>query len=355
MKKLILFFIFSNLLVNFTYASCEQRVDNIQTLYVNGMFTKVRAAEFNTLNIEVFIRERLPFFEPHTHLLHNKSEALLKQVFEVIRQKYEDKKSSRAIIEFINNDPEFLNDVVSHEKVQEFLQEIKHLYQFTESEADGKALIIKTQDLLDNCGRLILITHSQGNFYGNMAMTHFYSDYRFPSGYPIHEYPMLGNMQIASPVDEPGGAISRIYPNIIGHITNKNDVIMGLVRNTIGSVAANYDSAAIKGDWTGHELEQSYLGADGQGEYIHRTLERIAVSLIPYPMHKQETNFTSTAISGYGYSPLNTVLDIQFTDKSVYRYRDVPIETAEGVWGADAIGTYFNKSIRNKYAYQKLE
>lgn len=72
-------------------------------------------------------------------------------------------------------------------------------------------------------------------------------------------------------------------------------------------------------------------------------------------MHKQETNFTSTAVSGYGYSLLNAILDIQFTDKSVYRYTDVPIEAVEGFWGADAVGTYFNKSIRNKYAYQNLE
>src|SRR5690554_7131486 len=79
-----------------------------------------------------------------------------------------------------------------------------------------------------------MITHSQGNFYGNMALNHIYSDYRFRNGYSIHEYPMLGNMQIASPVDVPGGAISRIYPNIIGHITNKNDLIMSLVRNTVG-------------------------------------------------------------------------------------------------------------------------
>jgi hypothetical protein len=42
MKKLVLFFIINNFLASFAYASCEQRVDNIQTLYVNGMFTKTR-------------------------------------------------------------------------------------------------------------------------------------------------------------------------------------------------------------------------------------------------------------------------------------------------------------------------
>src|SRR5690554_1595980 len=231
-KFAILFFLFLSLS---TFADCESRVDNIQTLYVNGMFTDAYQARSNAASIEAYIRVHLIYFEPHTHLLHNKSESLLKQIFEVIRQKYEDRQSSKAIIEFINNDPEFLNDVVSHEKVQEFLREIKHMYQYSANDADGKALINKVENLLDNCGRLIMITHSQGNFYGNMALNHIYSDYRFRNGYSIHEYPMLGNMQIASPVDVPGGAISRIYPNIIGHITNKNDLIMSLVRNTVGS------------------------------------------------------------------------------------------------------------------------
>lgn len=355
MKPLFLFYILVVFVVSPTYAICEIEVDNVQTLYINGMFTNIEDAKVNSNNIEVFIRERLPFFEPHTHLLHNKSEALLKQVFEVIRQKYEDRQSSKAIIEFVNNDPEFLNDVVSHEKVQEFLRAIQHMYQYSANDADGKALINKAINLLDNCGRLIMITHSQGNFYGNMALNHIYSEYRFRNGYSIHEYPMLGNMQIASPVDVPGGAISRIYPNIIGHITNKNDLIMSLVRNTIGSVAANYESDPIRGDWTGHGLELSYIGAKNQDEYIANRLEQIALSMIPYPMYQQETDFISTAISGYGYSLLNYYLDIKFTDNSVYRYSEVPPETAEWLTGAEAKGTYFNTNVRSKYTYQKLE
>lgn len=355
MKQLILFIFLFSIGFESVHAICELKVDNVQTLYINGMFTNTQNARINVKNIENFIQKRLPFFEPHTHLLHNKSENILIQVFEVIRQKYEDRKSSKAIIEFINNDPDFLDDLTSHEKVQEFLQEIQHMYRFSENEEDGKALITKAKSLLDNCGRLILITHSQGNFYGNMALNHLYSDYRFFNGYPLHEYPMLGNMQIASPVDVPGGAISLIYPNIIGHITNTNDVIMSLVRNTIGSVAANYDSESIKKDWTGHGLDASYLNAVGQDEYVAKQLEAIAFSLIPYPMHPQETDFISSAIKGYGYSFLNTYLDIQFTDNSIYRYDNVPVETVLELYEADAKGTYFNKSIRNNYTYKKIE
>ena len=67
------------------------------------MFTKRAGAKLNKDLIESFIRHNLPFFENTTHHLHNQDEFILIQVFEVIRQKYEDRKSSRAIIEFINN------------------------------------------------------------------------------------------------------------------------------------------------------------------------------------------------------------------------------------------------------------
>ena len=318
------------------------------------MFTDAYAANSNRSLIESFIRNNLPFFENTTHHLHNQDEFILIQVFEVIRQKYEDRKSSRAIIEFINNDPEFLNDIVSHEKVQEFLREIQQKYKFSENEADGAALINATEKLLDTCGRVILITHSQGNFYGNMVLNQIYSDYRFPNGYSIHEYPMLGNMQIASPVDIPGGAISRIHPQIIGHITNKNDLIMSLVRNTIGSVAANYNSGAIKGDLSGHGLDLSYIEADGQGTFIAHELDRIATGFIPYPMHKQES-ILSSAMNGFGYSLLNSILDIQFTDNSAYRYQEVSPALVEAFVGSESKGVFFNTRIRNNYMYEKIE
>ena len=58
-ENFILFVVFFCTMVNQAYAACELRVDSVQTLYVNGMFTKTRAAEFNTNSIEDFIREHL--------------------------------------------------------------------------------------------------------------------------------------------------------------------------------------------------------------------------------------------------------------------------------------------------------
>lgn len=351
MKKILIFILI--ICSSSSHAICELNVDSVKTLYINGMFTDAYDAESNRQAIESLITQKLPWFESSTLLLHNQSEFPIIQIFEVIRQKYEDRKSSRAIIEFLNNDANFLNDIVNEDIVQSFLRDIKKYYNYSEKDEDGKRLIQKTTELLNTCSRIILITHSQGNFYGNMVLNHIYSEYSFLSGYSIFKYPMLGNMQIASPVDIPGGAITLVHPEIIGHITNDNDVIMSLVRHTIGSIASNYDSPEIKADWSGHGLEHSYLNMPGQSSVIVNELARIAYALTPYPMHRQEPITTSTAIMGFGYSLLNNILDIQFTDKTLYRYFDVPDSVALGLIEAEAKGTYFNKSIRNNFTYQK--
>ncbi len=94
---------------------------------------------------------------------------------------------------------------------------------------------------------------------------------------------MLGSMQIALAVNNPEGAISLIYPQIIGHITNDSDLIMGLVRNTMGAVDSNYNSPNIQGDFTGHGLEVAYLNSPRQSAIIVCKLEQIANDLVPYP------------------------------------------------------------------------
>lgn len=259
------------------FAACESNVDSIQTLYINGMFTTKVVALSNKNAIEKFIANKLSGFQGNAEYVHNDSEWALAQALEVLRQKFEDNESTDAIMEFINNDSGFLDSLTSTAQVEDFLRDINDIYDFTASEEDADAAISKTREMLNTCSRVILITHSQGNFYGNAVMSNIYSSYSFPHGYSISEYPMLGNMQIASPVNNPGGTVSLIYPQIIGHITNDNDLIMDLVRNTMGAVDSNYNSPGIQGDFTGHGLEVAYLNAPGQRAIIASELQRIAL------------------------------------------------------------------------------
>ncbi|MCP5335473.1 MAG: KTSC domain-containing protein [Oceanospirillaceae bacterium] len=243
--------------------------------------------------------------------------------------------------------------LTDRQQVEAFLRDINEYYTLSIDDADQQEANAGVRSLLDTCSRVIVITHSQGNFYGNRVLSNLYSSYSFPNGYSLSRHPMLGNLQIASPVDIPGGAISAIYPEIIGHLTNDNDLIMALVRGTMGSTDSNYAAEFNPNDWTGHGLEESYLNRAGQGAEISSQLAYIASNLTPYPMHEQRL-VVSSALSGYGHSSINNLLDIKFLDGSVYRYSDVSAGTAAGL-DSGAAGSYFNSSIRGKYLYEKIE
>lgn len=337
-------------------ASCESNVDNIQTLYINGMFTSYSDAIANKNTIVQFISENLAThgFNPSAEFVHNNSEWILEQALQVLHQKIEDNESTEAIFEFINNDSGFLDSLTDTEQVQDYLQSIQYVYDFSANEEDAQEAIAATEDMLDSCSRIVLITHSQGNFYANVIMNSIYSSYTCPSGYSITDYPMLGNMQIASPVNYPGGAISLIYPQIIGHITNNNDLIMGLVRNTMGATDSNYESEKNDSDFSGHGLEVSYLEADGQSAVIASELKRIAYDLVPYPMQAQ-ISVASSAINSYGHSSISSVLDIEFSSGSVYRYDGVNKNTANNLNSASSTGGYFNAHIRGNYPHVQIE
>ena len=209
--------------------------------------------------------------------------------------------------------------------------------------------------LLDSCARVVLMTHSQGNFYGNALFNDLYATYEFPNGYPLAQYPMLGTIQIASPVDAPGGAAGTIYPEVVGHVTNDNDIVMAMVRNVLGgAVEANYNAPYNPEDFTGHALELSYLKQPGQAGEIADQMARIVFNLTPFPLHGQHS-VVSSAIQGYGYTGINNYLDIQFTSGAVYRYSDVPEGTFDGLQGASSKGSYFNESVRNVYLFERLE
>lgn len=199
-----------------------------------------------------------------------------------------------------------------------------------------------------------MLTHSQGNFYGNAIFNEIYATYTFPNGYSIAQYPMLATMQIASPANVPGGAASGAWPEIVGHLTNDNDLVMAMVRGTLGSVRANYESPENPNDWTGHGLEASYLMPEGQALEIKHQMQSIASNLWPYPLNPQ-TTASSSALSGFGYSAINQILDIEFGNGGIYRYSNVPASIYEDLLNATSQGSFFNTYVRDAFIYERLE
>lgn len=340
-------------------AVCERNVDTVEVHYINGMFTEFSAFENNKSAIEEFLATYFIGWGLQVGIsgTYNLSEPVFEQVLQVARHKLQDVNAATrfAIKQFLNGDPEYLNDPEAVAAVQDFLTDINAAYRGILAEPDTQKAKANLVSLLDSCARVVLMTHSQGNFYGNALFNDLYAGYSFPNGYPLAQYPMLGTIQIASPVYVPGGAAGMVHPEVVGHVTNDNDIVMAMVRYALGgAVEANYNAPYNPEDFTGHALELSYLKQPGQAGEIAADLERIVFNLTPFPLHGQYAA-VSSAMQGYGYSGISNYLDIQFTSGAVYRYSDVPEGTFDGLHGASSKGTYFNEAVRNVYFFNRLE
>ncbi|MBE0500069.1 MAG: KTSC domain-containing protein [Desulfuromonadales bacterium] len=340
-------------------AVCERNVDTVEIHHINGMFTDNSAFNNNKLAIEEFLSTYFTGwdFDFDVSGTYNLSEPVFEQILQVARHKLQDANAATrlAIKQFLNDDPEYLNDPDGIAAVQDFLTDINAAYTGILAEDDARKAKASLVSLLDSCARVVLITHSQGNFYGNALFNDLYAGYVFPNGYSLAQYPMLGTIQIASPVYTPGGAAGTVYPEVVGHVTNNNDIVMTMIRYVLGgSVEANYNASYNSQDFTGHALELSYLKQPGQAEEIAGNLARIVFNLTPFPLHGQNAA-DSSAMQGYGYSGINRYLDIQFTSGAVYRYSEVPAMAFDGLHGASSQGSYFNEVVRNVYPFKKLE
>ena len=58
----------------------------------------------------------------------------------------------------------------------------------------------------------------------------------------------------------------------------------------------------------------------------------------------------STTMAAIGYDGAESLLQLEFRDRSVYRYFGVPEHLHEGLMRAPSKGRYFNRHIRGRFA-----
>ena len=69
----------------------------------------------------------------------------------------------------------------------------------------------------------------------------------------------------------------------------------------------------------------------------------------------ERLSLNSSVLRSVGYDARTGVLEAEFTGGAVYRYFNVPPEKHRALLAAASHGTYFNKNIRDEYAYMKVE
>lgn len=63
----------------------------------------------------------------------------------------------------------------------------------------------------------------------------------------------------------------------------------------------------------------------------------------------------SSMANAVGYDSDEEVLQVEFNNGAIYQYEDVDDETWDGLYKTDSIGRFFNKEIRGKYSYQRID
>lgn len=69
-------------------------------------------------------------------------------------------------------------------------------------------------------------------------------------------------------------------------------------------------------------------------------------------MYRQRVS--SSNLASVGYDSLSHVLEIEFTNGSIYQYQRVPARIYNGLMSASSHGSYFHEHIRDKYPYRKI-
>jgi len=63
---------------------------------------------------------------------------------------------------------------------------------------------------------------------------------------------------------------------------------------------------------------------------------------------------SSSNLAAIGYDPDTGSLEVEFTNGSVYEYKNVPLLVYEELMKASSHGAYLNREIKNAFACEKV-
>ncbi|WED23234.1 KTSC domain-containing protein [Vibrio sp. JC009] len=208
---------------------------------------------------------------------------------------------------------------------------------------------------IDSCNRVLVVAHSQGNFYANYAWSEIYSG-QSSKGYKQEDFHSLGIVSVATPASYVGNWIKKVddHKLITDYVTLTNDRIMVLVRTVYpATLLGNYTNSHDDPDFWHHNFVESYLKGNRSGPRIISSVKSILDNLEPLPLAREEIQ--SSSIKSVGYLKESEILEVEFlSNESVYRYYQVPEAVYKELMFADSIGGYLYSKIRNKYKYKKI-
>lgn len=68
----------------------------------------------------------------------------------------------------------------------------------------------------------------------------------------------------------------------------------------------------------------------------------------------KRTAVESSIIKSIGYDLRGGVMEVEFTDGSIYQYEDVPSEAYKGILEASSVGSFFNTRIKGRFGHHRV-
>lgn len=212
------------------------------------------------------------------------------------------------------------------------------------------------QQAVNDCHRVMIVSHSQGSFYANSAWSVLYNN--SAGVYPMKYFPTIGLMAVATPTSYIGsGLLSNDDHHPIAHyITLDNDWAINSLRAVGYTVlSATHSNNHEDPDWMHHSFVESYLQGDQTGPAMIDQLQAVVDQLETLPFARKP--LPGSPFESIAYLAASQILEGEFKDsQTIYRYYDVPhyIVDAFIATPEDERGVYFYHNIRNNYAYKKV-
>jgi hypothetical protein len=202
---------------------------------------------------------------------------------------------------------------------------------------------------------LLIVAHSQGNFYANSAWDSIYGGKIKSDKYEMKNFPNIGLLSVATPAGHVGEWLLNPddHEPITSYVTLINDWIINTIRILYDVLAANYINLNNDLDWKHHSFIDSYLNGDKTGDLIVQKINTKSSNLETLPFHRQ--NVKSSSLKSIGYLSLSNILEVEFVrNGSIYRNYDVPEEIYSNLMNAESHGSYFYVNIHSNFSYKKV-
>lgn len=327
---------------------CPSSTPVLSVYYGNGMFNDYRDAEESGELLQILTYNQLNGYEINYNLSINNNENPFDQLLEVARQKLlQDYGVILLWLAGIEIAPDWFQDALSEVAIQ--YQAFSYVI-----DRDLQQHVKQYKEDIEACQKVLLVAHSQGNFYGNEAWRWVYRS--IIGKLPLNQLKVMGMVSVATPASHIGEplAYDGDQQQITRYMTLNNDLVINTIRSAIlGPMPGNFNNNSDSDDWKNHSFIDAYATGTPSEQILINHIQSVAYNLESLPLEREPLN--SSALAAVAYDRTANILEVEFaSDGSVYRYYEVPESIYSNLVNAESVGRYYNQAIRGQYPSRNL-